>query len=516
MSSPTSGPYKSRLFNFFNRQSLQIKERLEQTGRHLKVAVEWGVQILIYPVYLLVQTGRMAGRKLGKTVERANLPPSPSHTETQAQHFTPDQPIERVLQAVEPWLSPRLEQESERDRAPQLAELIVGIEQHLDKLLQETASPETPTNSAIQSSSESQPQTTQSNKGHLTIQGVASQIETRELVLVSSDNQIFALLSPEQQKHLQKRIYWEVANYWYERRLQQEQARQFPELVPAFQQNSPNVLPPVRIFWKVIRWVQTSQVAIAVNLFGESTLVRSPAFPPSELIPQGDHPLAQIQAKLSDRLPGLGQRLRNRLDSSRNSQRLPDSSEADPFQIQAIIQAALDHFFGQHPERSHLQGAKTSKETSVLPISQSPTQQLPAAIEEPWLSWEDLYPETEKTATRKQDSKLVLPVPTQPVAPVKSKKSSSVTRPSSRRQALRKAVQPQSQSDGAIEQPASIVRNRPTDSPLEADPDWIETNATPIGYVKHPLVKILEWLDRLILRLEELLARIGNWLRQRF
>jgi uncharacterized protein Smg (DUF494 family) len=53
------------------------------------------------------------------------------------------------------------------------------------------------------------------------------------------------------------------------------------------------------------------------------------------------------------------------------------------------------------------------------------------------------------------------------------------------------------------------------DDSLELDPDWIETKATPIGYVKHPLERILEWLDRLLLLTEEWVASIWRWLRQR-
>ena len=43
---------------------------------------------------------------------------------------------------------------------------------------------------------------------------------------------------------------------------------------------------------------------------------------------------------------------------------------------------------------------------------------------------------------------------------------------------------------------------------MEAQPDWIETNATVMGYVKHPLEQLLAWLDSLMLWLEEMLLKI--------
>ncbi|HBL60467.1 MAG TPA: hypothetical protein DDZ80_19025, partial [Cyanobacteria bacterium UBA8803] len=50
----------------------------------------------------------------------------------------------------------------------------------------------------------------------------------------------------------------------------------------------------------------------------------------------------------------------------------------------------------------------------------------------------------------------------------------------------------------------------------EADPvpDWIETQATPTGYVKHPLERVLEWLDLGMLWLEELLIKLWRWVRR--
>ena len=47
---------------------------------------------------------------------------------------------------------------------------------------------------------------------------------------------------------------------------------------------------------------------------------------------------------------------------------------------------------------------------------------------------------------------------------------------------------------------------------MEAQPDWIETNATVMGYVKHPLEQLLAWLDSLMLWLEEMLLKIWQHL----
>jgi hypothetical protein len=492
MSSPAPGPYKSRLFNFLNRQSLQFKDRFEKTGRHLKVALEWGVQILIYPMYLLVQTGRMAGRQLGKTVEKAQLPASSSPTETQPTAPPADQPIAQVLQAIEVAIAP----ESSSGSPPQRTELLAGIQQQAQSTLKTSSLPKSRSteNLAVRSSSKT------AKSSQIIVRGIASSLQTRDLVLVTSDNQILDIFSPEQQKTLQKRIYWEVANFWYERRLQQEAVNPFPELVSSFEQNSDNVLPPARLFWKVMHWVQTSPIAIAIDLFGESHLVPSHAADATLSLSE-----SQTTQTVRDRSVGLLQRLQSGLNFSQKSSQQPATSEPDPFQIQALIQAAIDYFFGQRQEQLQLSGDETAKAS-------------PAEIEDPWLSWDDLYSETETVSTSDRTSRLDDSVPIQlppPSAkPVKSKKLPSTLRRPSRDREAKPAVRHQNVTE--VKQPSSIVPSQPTDNSLELDPDWIETKATPVGYVKHPLERILEWLDRLLLLTEEWVASIWRWLRQRF
>jgi hypothetical protein len=505
MSTPEIGPYKSRLFNFFNRQSLQLKERLEKTGRNVKVALEWGVQILLYPMYLLVQTGRMAGRQLGKTVERAKLSASSSPTETQSSATTSDRPIEQVLEAIA--LLPTIAPESSSDRIKPLNE-----------------SPE--------------------HRLPPTIQGVACHLQTRHLVLATSNEEILDSLSPQQQKDLQKLIYWEVANYWYERRLRQKTANRFLKLVLPSEQNSEYLLPPARVFWDVISWVQTSPVAIAIDLFGESTLVESH---PSVSIAKVSTPIQEIrkherlslpsqvgtftprhsktslenlqeiveaaieyflhkrstrsldgtsgqsqQAKnlfppaIGDRFSQWRQKLQARF---LNLSQTPTTSAPDSLQIQALIQAAIDYFFGQQSDKFQFSGDKAVKALSSSQAGGAPENS------DPWLIWDDFCTQTEtKQRLGNFAPSQLPPTATEPV-------------PSNR--------SPRDRSVPDVKQPNSIIKDEPTDRSIEVEPDWIETQATPVGYVKHPLEKILEWLDRSILWIEETITSLWRWLRQR-
>ncbi len=57
------GVYKSNLLNFLNRSTRQLLEQCRTALRHWQVATVWSVEILLYPVYLLVQAGRLLPRR---------------------------------------------------------------------------------------------------------------------------------------------------------------------------------------------------------------------------------------------------------------------------------------------------------------------------------------------------------------------------------------------------------------------------------------------------------------------
>ena len=102
MPSDSSGRYQSRFFNFLNRQSLRLSDRFDRAVRHVKVAATWGVQILIYPIYLLTQATLSAGRQLASATEAGWSPVKALSNQPEEPPTPPtaDTPIQRVLDAV--------------------------------------------------------------------------------------------------------------------------------------------------------------------------------------------------------------------------------------------------------------------------------------------------------------------------------------------------------------------------------------------------------------------------------
>ena len=94
MSSGSSGRYQSRLLNFVHLQSRRLTQQWDHTLRNLQVATQWGVELLLYPIYLLLNPTTSAPKTLGsqEPPPRLNLEPeTPSSVDT---------PIEKVLAAV--------------------------------------------------------------------------------------------------------------------------------------------------------------------------------------------------------------------------------------------------------------------------------------------------------------------------------------------------------------------------------------------------------------------------------
>ncbi|MEC4852849.1 MAG: hypothetical protein SAJ12_17860, partial [Jaaginema sp. PMC 1079.18] len=399
MSFSPDAPYKSRLFNFLNRQSLLMRDRGTKAARYVQLGVVWGLQILAYPAYLFVQGSRWTGRQLQQKSREVfkQLPGNEAESAAEPEELTVDRPIQRILTAVEPLLL---------QATPPEAPALVAVAGNAGKM-------ETAAESGV--------------KVARKLQGIASCLQTRSLVLVTVDNVVLDILSPEQQEQLQQRLILEVADFYYCQ--QQQITATQPLRFDAPPGDDSPVLKPVQWFWSMMRWVQRSPVAIAINLFQEASLVATAAPPPPPLtLPPGlsgyslnlerlaqlDHRLAQIEAqaesltlsfavgKLRLQVATLATRLQDKLQTA------DDAAAANS--MQALIYGAIDYFFGERnhnvkvagqgegqsaiappPPSGGLKRFKLPNLAGLLPKSPPQPAPDPEMTEDPWLTWTDLY-----------------------------------------------------------------------------------------------------------------------------
>ncbi|MCA2619538.1 MULTISPECIES: hypothetical protein [unclassified Microcystis] len=477
-------PYKSRLFNLINRRLIRLKDNLGRVSRRGQNAIAIALQIALYPVYLLVQSLRMTANQLGNSLQKQLSPPGKDGTDA----------IEEFLQSLSDQETPFI--------------------------------------------------------------GIAADLEDQALVFVTNDHQTVKITDNQTQRQIEKQIRTALANYALAKRRIKRLNRQYPPLLPNFTDKNP-VLPPIRWFWNLLRWEQQGQIAIAINLFQETHLVKTPT-PPSLPLPNLnsqaileviDEKLAIFEAKflaISPAIPSsfshtpnppseivnesptieknssylwglywliyaaiehFWAKEKNYLEYSADSpalsakyplsfpnsllisfkQRLQDwlekQTQADPFTIGKLIQAAINHFFSSRQS---------------LTFS--------AVSEQPWLESADIL------AISPQDSEKPRLNPAYPLPQSHSTK---------------KAFSQEKQNKSLPKIPPAAAEITPGESPpaTQLDPryareiiqpineEWLETESTPVGYVKHPLERILEGLDAIILWVEELVIKIWRWLR---
>jgi hypothetical protein len=467
----STDPYKSRLLNYLNSQRVRLKDRLEKGLRQLKNVATLGVQIVLYPLYLLVQASRITRRQFQQNAAKIplllNSPPPTLEAE---------QPILKVLGAIPPHLVI-----SEGQANLKLQQILNPYHQNQGGGFATTVQKQELPALA--------PATTP-----LQIRGIASIISKRNLVLVSQDNLILDILAEKEQEQLEKRIYLEVANFYYQKRLQSNLKSRVLNFVPVLEPAPVQVFAPIRLAWEVMRWEQHSDIATSINLFGEATLTPVELDFPLVVTPEFFSHLAEVslatlshwwgkmqpvtaaEQTITIDNPEIQSRLEKLLQAALiyfYGQPLPPSPSSltapeNPFALQVLIAAALEYFFVKKPSQAQIPAAVVKTE------------------EDPWLIWDDLYPEAQPVSVESSFS---------PIYP-----SPELT-PSA---AIRK-VRPSRKKP-----PAAVVKSEwLEDLPHE---QWLDAEAQPVGYVEHPLERVLKVLDSLILWLEELVSAVYRWL----
>ncbi|MHC0065419.1 hypothetical protein ACWATR_21395 [Nostoc sp. UIC 10890] len=541
MSSGSSGRYQSRLFNFVHQQSRRLTQQWEHTFRHLQVATKWGVEALLYPVYLLFQSSESSGKTLHTKEPQTRLKLQPNDTDFQPETLpNADTPIQNVLEAVnylsldEPASTPTKTSEHFNVLAS-LGVFRLKFANHGSNITQSSNIPENQAGSLNPSHLENDLQQ------HLPIvRGIATNLMNRNLVLVTADNEILDILTPQQQTKLEDRIINEVAKYWQSWRLiiAQKETQLLPQIdrLLAKLTDGNTVKIPVLAEGIPKDLLNTDRLLafldIAVAKLESNALV--PAQERSQEIVQ----VAQTQLNIflygKEQLAGRGEIVPN-----------ADGLETHTLNIQALIEAALNYFFGVGSRKTlepttsdeRLPG-KLFSSRFLKAFSKSPQLENQDLTDDPWLTWNDLFGNTETVA----DNSVTLSQRTNPaLAPSLSvghfpQKNLSVKQPKvgsglvRRKQTTSNLVSSQKvsgkvasakQTEARISQTKSESRKGEIlqqqfhqSSQVEAQPDWIEIKAISNGYEKHPLEQVLEWLDYVMLWLEEKFVNIFQSLRQ--
>ncbi|MBN4002183.1 hypothetical protein [Nostoc sp. LPT] len=541
MSSGSSGRYQSRLFNFVHQQSRRVTQQWEHTFRHLQVATKWGVEVLLYPVYLLFQSSESSGKTLHTKEPQTRLKLQPNDTDFQPETLpNADSPIQNVLEAVN-YLSsdePVSTLRKASEHFNPLALLGVFRLKFVENNSNLTQSSNITDNQAV-SLNPSQLENALQQRLPI-VRGIATNLMGRNLVLVTADNEIIDTLTPEQQAKLEDQIINEVANYWQSWRLivakkETQLLPQIDRLLAKLTDVNPAKIPVLaegipKDLLNTDRLLAFLDIAIAK--------LESNALVPVQERSQEIVQVAQTQLNIflygKEQLAAKGEIAPN-----------ADGLETHSQNFQALIEAALNYFFGVGNRKT----LETTTSNERLPgklfssrlrkaLSKSPLVENQDLTDDPWLTWNDLFGDTKTVADKPvtfsggknpalAPSLSIGHFPQNNLSVKQSKVGSGLVQrkqPSSNLASSQKTsgkVASVKQTQTRISQTKSESRKGEIlqqqfhqSSQVEAQPDWIETTATSTGYEKHPLEQLLEWLDYIMVWLEERFVKIFQSLRQ--
>ena len=520
------GRYQSKLFRFLHRQSQQVRDRIGRTIRQVQVSTSWSVEALLYPVFMLVKKAvDSAGRQLNAQNSKNQHHPnqiSQSNDGIEAQTtLTADAPILHMLDMVKNLPSRQTVASIKPKQTP-----INYIEYHQTEEVSEVVKATLPA-----------------------VQGIATHLGNRHLVLVTADNKIIDILTLKQQQRLQDRIITEIAGYWRLRRKVFDnqvivEKKILPEIDPLLRKITGSNLASLpeaektslekEVKSELPKLEQIELIDAAMANFEQKALV--PVSRVAITVQQGSLQLFHaVKEKFNLFLYG------NEITPSEGVEDLQNQTP----QIQALIWQAVNYFFGNSATTAIGANQNDSSNKSISKRL-SPRQAIAALpksrqskknIEDPWLTMDDLFDEL-AIANDTTPRNPIVPQRKNPRLP--SKKANPrllkeytvggelVTQTKSSHLAIN------SRKSGKITIPTpntskiSVFDNRSNnnidihniDSEVEfttqpEKTDFIEIKATTVKYDKHPLELILEWLDSLMLWLEDKFVRVIRFLRRR-
>ena len=499
----------------------------------MQVATSWSLEALSKSIYLLLQKAAdSAGSQLPGTSAESKLYLQPS------EELCSDSAIVRVVESVETRYV--------NSSAFQSTKMLVEASSSLSN----------------QSSEQNAPTTLKCSSAK--IQGVASQLSSQNLVLVTSENEILDVLTPSQQQALENQIISEIANYWRswrlsqvdgETKLQSKINRFFKRLTNSIP-NPKKALPALNAREGDRKYLQINPATVASLDTAVANLETNALAPVSRaqiIVKQrGGNLIKVVRTKLDIFLYGDKQVTVNKQDV------VVDRNLEHPSKIQALITAAFNYFYSK-PEDKKI---KQSPSKPLLSSTKPKAPQLQSKpSEDDWLSSADLFgsglvgnglvgngfPQLSSknrilselgaskeqlnlsTNNQKSSEKLFgrfqMPnwrtlrlkeraglVQSQKGI-VKNEQDASTIKasPISQQIVINSTSELQSRSKGEI---ATNQINESTE--IEAKPEWIETKAEIVGYQKHPLEQVLAWIDNTMLKIEEAIVKfakalVGIW-----
>jgi hypothetical protein len=476
-----SGNYQSRVFTFINQRTNRFKDTCAQGFRHIKVAVIWSGQALLYPFHLLAQTTKIFQPQITPPAEKPVLPP--------VSDINIEQALELVADAGYPVVIAEggsLTTADSRGRSLQ-SQVTTGrnsIVANEDSSNLGYYDPETDDWEVASYSPRRSQQQVVAKKP--VIQGLSSLLVDRQLVLITTENEILDILTSSQQQEIRRRIGSDLAIDWYQWSTGEifvGGASLFAERLPQQKENHHST------DLSLNHQATTEKLAIAssedrstLNLFDKlQNWLKN-------LNGKSEEPIIQANNFAPEQL--------DRIESKQPRQIAPASYAFTP--QPPSIQRFLD-----------LPQLPPIHESESLAIQDHPIQQTFVKLQPEWLKqWWSYYREYLSIPTNGFDefeSSQIIHQPAEfQLTKIEEHSDNRIEHvaPNNRFSEITHNQSRSNQNSSKLYR--KIFQN------VEHNPDWIEAEAEQVGYSRSPITQLLEWLDLIFFSIESWLIRIWN------
>ena len=463
-----SGNYQSRVFTFISKRTDRLKDTCVKGLRHIQVAVVWTGQILLYPLQLLAQ-------KIGSFQPQLAPPPPQRSLPHPASDINIEQALDLVVENGYPIeiASPAaltVEQRSAgelRSRRPTTAGITITDD---DRIPEEWEWESDLT--AVRSH--------QATRIKPIVRGLSSLLIERQLVLVTTENELLDILTLTQQQEIRRRIGMDLAIDWYQWHHQQLSADRTDkqltkadkyllldgividrELLADRDMRSPSLSERLQNWWQGLT-VNSTQTS---NSLAQLEPELAPQLAPNSY---SFTPQPPFSSRFLD-LPQLPPFIEEALTPQRDRHVLETISQLQPNWLKQWWSYYREYLY--IPNKSDLEIIQQPAEFKLTPVVRQ----------------SDLKIETARKATFKATSQY--------------QKSLVGGKPA--------PVEKLNENRGA-----GKLSNHSSEN-IEYQPDWIEATSETIGYQTSLLAKLLVWLDRMMLNIENWLIKIWQLITDR-
>ncbi len=442
-----SQTYQSRVFSFISSRTSQLKDTCVKGWRHLKVRVVWSGQILLHPLQILAQATKILKPQLSSSSQKPQLPQP-----------TPDIDIEDALALVKAAgytneidiTPPPAPTASTLTYQPPRTNFISRALNSIGKSTEIQVHYSSDDRSDLaQFDSTLDERQINYTSAKPTIRGLSSRLSDRQIVLVTTENQLIDTLTISQQQEIRRRIGIDLGTTWERWQISTFKSPQTTQTLRDKSQlllTSENNPPAESLLDRFNNWLYN---------FSHQPSAEIPPIQPQPTPTKTIAPSTYPATLIANIIP-----IENRAF-------FPAHQYLDLPQLPPIFEPDLDI---------------SPKSPNILIKLQ------PDWLKQWWGYYRDyMYiPKHSREIVRSvEEFKLT------PIEPKYDTIKADAKISQSRHRGVSAKLSPKSNRD------------------LEYYPDWIDTTAEDVGYARSPWSKILIWLDRIIAKIENWL--IGIW-----